>query len=192
MQLRPDGASGLLVSSVEAFKDYQNNKAWVWEHQAITRARFIAGDRAIGDTFESIRVQVLTQKRDSIAIKEEVIQMRQKMRTGHMTAKDMFDLKQGRGGIIDVEFMVQYLVLVHANQYPSLTENIGNIALLSRLSDLGLIAHVQADAIANAYRALRSMQHALRLQGQTKAQVPLDEVEALVKPVSALWGMLMA
>ena len=192
MQLRPDGASGLLVSSVEAFKDYQNNKAWVWEHQAITRARFIAGDRAIGDTFESIRVQVLTQKRDSIAIKEEVIQMRQKMRTGHMTAKDMFDLKQGRGGIIDVEFMVQYLVLVHANQYPSLTENIGNIALLSRLSDLGLIAHIQADAIANAYRVLRSMQHALRLQGHTKAQVPLDEVEGLVKPVRALWDMLMA
>ena len=192
MQLRPNGASGLLVSTVEAFRDYQQHKAWVWEHQAITRAGFSAGDERIGKAFEQIRVNVLTQKRDVNALKQEVVEMRQKMRAGHVIPADLFDLKQSLGGIIDVEFMVQYLVLAHAHYHPELTENIGNIALLGKLAGLGVIEKSQADNVANAYREFRKKQHALRLQGHGKAQVPMAEVAKLVEPVRALWMQLMA
>ena len=192
MQLRPNGASGLLVSTVEAFRDYQQHKAWVWEHQAITRAGFSAGDEQIGKAFEQIRVDVLTQKRDVNALKQEVVEMRQKMRAGHVIPADLFDLKQSLGGIIDVEFMVQYLVLAHAHHHPELTENIGNIALLGKLAGLGVIEKSQADNVANAYREFRKKQHALRLQGHSKAQVPMAEVAKLVEPVRALWMQLMA
>jgi glutamate-ammonia-ligase adenylyltransferase len=192
MQLRPDGASGLLVSAVEAFKEYQQQKAWVWEHQAITRARFSAGDVEIGKAFEQIRFDVLTQQRDANALKKEVVEMRQKMRAGHVIAADVFDLKQSLGGIIDVEFMVQYLVLAHAHQHPALTENIGNIALLAQLANLGVIEKAQAEAVANAYREFRKKQHALRLQGHSKAQVAMTEVTRMVEPVKSLWTQLMA
>ena len=191
MQLRPDGASGLLVSSVEAFKEYQQHKAWVWEHQAITRARFSAGDMQIGKTFEQIRFDVLTQKRDVNALKQEVVEMRQKMRAGHVIAADVFDLKQSLGGIIDVEFIVQYLVLAHAHQHPELTENIGNIALLALLANLGVIEKAQAEAVAHAYRELRKKQHALRLQGHSKAQVAIAEVALMIGPVKNFWAQLM-
>ena len=191
MQLRPDGASGLLVSSVEAFREYQQHKAWVWEHQAITRARFSAGDVEIGKAFEQIRYDVMTQQRDIAALKKEVVEMRQKMRAGHIIPADVFDLKQSLGGIIDVEFMVQYLVLAHAHQYPELTENIGNIALLARLANLGVIEKTQAKAVASAYREFRKKQHALRLQGHSKAQVAMADVASLVEPVKALWTQLM-
>ncbi len=191
MQLRPDGASGLLVSTVEAFREYQQHKAWVWEHQAITRARFSAGDVQIGKAFEQIRDDVMTQKRDIAALKKEVVEMRQKMRAGHAIPADLFDLKQSLGGIIDVEFMVQYLVLAYAHQHPELTENIGNIALLARIASLGVIEKAQAEAVANAYRELRKKQHALRLQGHTKAQVAMGDITKLVEPVRVLWIDLM-
>ena len=191
MQLRPDGASGLLVSTLVAFKDYQQHKAWVWEHQAITRARFSAGDVEIGKAFEQIRFDVLTQKRDANLLKKEVVEMRQKMRAGHVIPADVFDLKQSLGGIIDVEFMVQYLVLAHAHQHPELTENIGNIALLAQLANLGVIEKAQADHVASAYREFRKKQHALRLQGHSKAQVAVSEVASMVEPVKSLWAQLM-
>jgi glutamate-ammonia-ligase adenylyltransferase len=192
MQLRPDGSSGLLVSTLEAFKDYQQHKAWVWEHQAITRARFSAGDVEIGKAFEQIRFDVLTQQRDINALKKEVVEMRQKMRAGHVIPADVFDLKQSLGGIIDVEFMVQYLVLANAHLHTELTENIGNIALLSKFAGLGLIETAQADDVANAYREFRKKQHALRLQGHSKAQVAMAEVVRMIDPVKSLWAQLMA
>ena len=192
MQLRPDGASGLLVSTVEAFRDYQQQKAWVWEHQAITRARFSSGDVSLGKAFEQIRLDVLKQQRDINALKKEVVEMRQKMRVGHIIPADVFDLKQSLGGIIDVEFMVQYLVLAHAHQHPEVAENIGNIALLAKFAGLGVIEKFQADNVANAYREFRKKQHALRLQGHGKAQVPMADVAQLVEPVRAMWMQLMA
>ena len=191
MQLRPDGASGLLVSTLEAFRSYQQHKAWVWEHQAITRARFSAGDVQIGKAFEQIRYDVMTQQRDQDALKKAVVEMRQKMRSGHVIPADMFDLKQSLGGIIDVEFMVQYLVLANAHQYHALTENIGNIALLAKLASLRVIDSGQAEAVANAYREFRKKQHTLRLQGHTKAQVPISDVLTMFTPVRALWDELM-
>lgn len=192
MQLRPDGASGLLVSSVEAFEEYQRHKAWVWEHQAITRATFSAGDVEIGQTFEQIRYEVMTQKRDLVKLKQEVTAMRQKMRAGYTVPADSFDLKQSLGGIIDVEFIVQYLVLAHAHQHEVLTQNIGNIALLVQLADLGILDKHQADAVAHAYLDFRKRQHALKLQGHDKAIVPLSDVAQQADAVRALWQAVFA
>jgi [glutamine synthetase] adenylyltransferase / [glutamine synthetase]-adenylyl-L-tyrosine phosphorylase len=192
MQLRPDGASGLLVSSVEVFKEYQHQKAWVWEHQAITRAAFSAGDVEIGRAFEQIRHAVINQKRDVVKLKQEVTEMRQKMRAGHTVPADAFDLKQSLGGIIDVEFIVQYLVLAYAHQHEVLTQNIGNIALLEKLADLGILDKHQADAVAHAYLDFRKRQHALKLQGHDKARVPLKEVAQQADVVRALWKAVFA
>ncbi len=187
LALRPDGASGLLVSSVEAFREYQQHKAWLWEHQALTRARYCAGDRDIGAQFEQIRIDVMRQPRDLVKLKEKVVAMREKMMSGHLNNTGMFDLKHDRGGIIDVEFMVQYLVLAHAHQYAELTANSGNISLLQTLSQLNLIDASLADAVAAAYRQYRSLQHALKLQGETKARVNPEKVAGHVEAVRTLW-----
>jgi [glutamine synthetase] adenylyltransferase / [glutamine synthetase]-adenylyl-L-tyrosine phosphorylase len=191
LQLRPDGASGLLVSSVNAFREYQQHKAWVWEHQAITRARFSAGDTSIGDAFEQIRYDVIMQARDLALLKSSVVEMRQKMRGNHPLSPDIFDLKQSGGGIIDIEFMVQFLVLAHAQQYSQLTENIGNIALLSKLAELGVIEKTEASLVGDAYLAYRKLQHASRLQGQTKAQVAFNLVSHHANTVMACWEKYM-
>ncbi len=187
LQLRPDGASGLLVSSLEAFREYQREKAWVWEHQALTRARFCAGDAEIGKSFEQLRVEILCQPREPEKLRQEVIAMRQKMHEGHPNTSKLFDLKHDSGGIVDVEFLVQYLVLAHASQYPQLTRNFGNIALLEMLGKLGLIDKEKAGNVASAYREYRRLQHALRLQGEGKARVAMDDVQAQVDAVRGLW-----
>ena len=176
LQLRPDGNSGLLVSSVAAFREYQLNKAWVWEHQAITRARFVAGDAGIGEAFEKIRIEVLTQTRDVEKLKAEVLNMREKMRAAQIFVANMFDLKHSIGGIIDVEFMVQYLVLAQAKQYPQLNLNIGNIGLLNMLGDLKIIDTKCAKKVADAYREYRKLIHLAKLQ-EKPATIRLDTVQ---------------
>jgi len=188
MQLRPDGNSGLLVSSVIAFKEYQMQKAWVWEHQAITRARFVAGDKHIGDAFEKIRIEVMTQQRDNDALKLEVQSMREKMRSAQHIEANMFDIKHSIGGIIDVEFLVQYLVLAHAKQYPELTGNIGNIGLLRLLASLNIIAQDLADKVVLAYRDYRHTQHMLKLQGAAHLRVEMSTVSEHAAAVSTLWS----
>ena len=190
MALRPDGASGLLVSSVAAYREYQLHKAWVWEHQALTRARYCAGTAAIGAAFEQIRHEVLLQVRDTEKLKAEVITMRHKMHSAHPNNSALFDLKHDSGGIVDVEFIVQYLVLAHAHKYPQLTDNIGNIALLGMLSQLGLIEQRQAAKVADAYRQYRRLQHSLRLQGESRARAPLDKVAPQIEAVRLLWDAL--
>ncbi|MPS48776.1 bifunctional [glutamate--ammonia ligase]-adenylyl-L-tyrosine phosphorylase/[glutamate--ammonia-ligase] adenylyltransferase [Methylobacillus sp.] len=192
MQLRPDGASGLLVSSVQAFQLYQQEKAWVWEHQALTRARFCAGNPQVGATFECIRESVLRQPRDRQSLAAEVVAMRQKMHLAHPNHGELFDLKHDRGGIVDVEFIVQYLVLAHASQYPELTRNLGNIALLDILGGLGLVNAALAHEVAQAYRDYRRRQHAIRLQGDQKARVSLDQVEREVSAVRCLWQQVFS
>lgn len=187
MQLRPDGASGLLVSSVQAFRTYQQEKAWVWEHQALTRARFCAGKPEIGLVFEQIREDVLCQQRDKETLKTEVANMRQKMHQAHPNHGELFDLKHDRGGIVDVEFIVQYLVLAYASQYRELTRNLGNIALLEMLGRLGLVDAALAHQVAQDYRDYRRRQHAIRLQGDQKARVQLDKVSEKVAAVRSLW-----
>ncbi|HEU4376228.1 MAG TPA: bifunctional [glutamate--ammonia ligase]-adenylyl-L-tyrosine phosphorylase/[glutamate--ammonia-ligase] adenylyltransferase [Telluria sp.] len=192
--LRPDGASGMLVSSVAAFERYQDSAAWVWEHQALTRARFCAGDAAIGARFEAIREQVLRKDRSGAdnPLKAEVLKMRTKMHDAYPSRGDAFDLKQDAGGMIDIEFMVQYLVLRHACQYPQLTANSGNIALLKLCGELRLIDPGLALAVGDAYRAMRKLQHQVRLQGQDNARVEPALVAVHAANVVRLWQAIFA
>jgi glutamate-ammonia-ligase adenylyltransferase len=187
--LRPDGASGMLVSSLAAFERYQQQSAWVWEHQALTRARFCAGDAAIGARFEAIRDSVLRQDRSlrEAELKDEVLKMRKRMHDAHPSRSALFDLKQDLGGMIDIEFIVQYLVLRHAAQYPQLTANAGNIALLKLCGELGLVDAQLAAAVADAYRAMRRLQHQVRLQGQEHARVEPAVVAIHARAVLRLW-----
>ena len=192
LQLRPDGNSGLLVSSVAAFREYQLHKAWVWEHQAITRARFVAGDASIGEVFDKIRIEVITQVRDTEKLKTEVLAMREKMRAAQIFIAGMFDIKHSIGGIIDVEFLVQYLVLVHSKQHPKLTGNIGNIGLLKLLSKLKIIDQNLAEKVVFAYRDFRRMQHVLKLQGALHMRVDVAMVSEHASAVKALWNQVFA
>jgi len=191
LRLRPDGASGLLVSSTEAFRDYQLHHAWVWEHQALTRARFVCGDAAIGASFEALRREVLSVSRDAAKLREDVLSMREKMRAGHVNDTDLFDLKHDRGGIVDVEFCVQYLVLRHCAGHPELADNVGNIALLQRAGTAGLLPPDLAQAAADAYRELRRQQHVIKLSGAEYARVPPQALESVRNAVSALWTQVM-
>jgi len=190
--LRPDGASGMLVSSVTAFERYQDSSAWVWEHQALTRARFCAGDAAIGDKFEQVRERVLRKDRSGQAeeLKAEVLKMRAKMRDAYPNRSALFDLKHDAGGMIDIEFIVQYLVLRHAAQYPQLTANFGNIALLRMAGELGLIDAELGTAVGDAYRAMRRLQHQLRLQGQDNARLDPAQVAPHSAQVLRLWQFM--
>lgn len=190
--LRPDGASGLLVSSVSSFARYQEKSAWLWEHQALTRARFCAGDANIGAQFEQIREQVLRQQRDTDKLRTEVFSMRKKMHDANINRSDLFDLKQDAGGMIDIEFIVQFLVLKYANQYPELTANKGNIALLKRCGELGLIDLQLANQTSDAYRLFRKLQHGIRLQGEDRARVENERVSTEANATKALWDSLFA
>ncbi|HYP67122.1 MAG TPA: bifunctional [glutamate--ammonia ligase]-adenylyl-L-tyrosine phosphorylase/[glutamate--ammonia-ligase] adenylyltransferase [Thiobacillaceae bacterium] len=187
LRLRPNGSSGLLVSSLAAFKEYQHHHAWVWEHQALTRARYVAGDAAIGQAFESLRHDILTLPRDKAKLKQEVIDMRKRMHDGHLNSSERFDLKHDAGGIVDVEFCVQYLVLAHARAYPQLLANVGNIALLRRCGEAGLLPADLANAAADAYRELRKLQHAAKLHGAREARLPYPAVGDLPATVQRLW-----
>jgi glutamate-ammonia-ligase adenylyltransferase len=187
LQLRPSGSSGLLVSSVAAFKEYQENAAWAWEHQALTRARYCAGDRSVGDSFERIRIKILKREREAAALAREVLNMREKLHAAHPNKSGQFDLKHDRGGMIDIEFAVQFLVLAHAHRHGELTRNLGNIALLGIAAKLDLIPLDLAEGCRNAYRKFRRLQHALRLNGAQYARVPLEQVAAKSEAVRQLW-----
>ena len=191
LRLRPDGVSGLLVSSLEGFAAYQRKQAWVWEHQALTRARFVAGDAGIGRRFESIRVEILRRPRDLAQLRAEVAAMRGKISDAHPNTSGKFDIKHDRGGLIDVEFIVQYLVLGHSHRHAGLTGNIGNLALLRLAARLGLIAAGQASAVHDAYRRLRQLQHALRLQGDKFARVEAATLAAEISAVQTLWDSVL-
>ena len=188
LQLRPSGQKGLLVSSLEAFRRYQEESAWVWEHQALTRARFCAGDVKLGEAFEAIRVQILTRPRDAAPLAKEVLAMREKLRAAHPNKSGLFDVKHDRGGMIDVEFLIQFLVLAYAAKHPQLTGNLGNIALLKIAADLDLISVNSAERCRTAYREFRRMQHSLRLNGAQFARVPSDQAAQHAQAVRELWS----
>ncbi|MEQ1772821.1 MAG: bifunctional [glutamate--ammonia ligase]-adenylyl-L-tyrosine phosphorylase/[glutamate--ammonia-ligase] adenylyltransferase [Burkholderiales bacterium] len=192
LRLRPDGESGLLVSSLARFREYQLAQAWVWEHQALTRARCVAGDTVIGSAFDSIRNDVLRRPRASQILRGEITAMRKKMHAAHPNRSGLFDVKHDSGGIVDVEFIVQYLVLGHAHQHAALTGNIGNLALLKLAAQLNLIDEPQANAAYTAYREFRRLQHTLRLQGEAYARVPHESVSRHTAAVRALWQQVMA
>ncbi len=177
LRLRPNGASGLLVSSVAAFTEYQQSHAWVWEHQALTRARFSAGDAQVGTAFEQIRRQVLCQPRDLTTLRKEILAMRRKMYDGHPNDSGLFDIKHDSGGMVDIEFMVQYLVLAYAPLHPELTANMGNLALLKLAGELGLIPVEIAGQTRALYRALRQTQHRMRLNNLSPCRIEPGRID---------------
>ena len=191
LRLRPNGNAGLMVSSFDAFSRYQRNEdglgAWVWETQALTRARHCAGDAALGRRFEQERAWILARPRDPQALRTEVLAMRQKMLDGHPNTSALFDLKHDRGGMVDIEFIVQTLVLAHAHRRPELLRNLGNIALLGMAGEMGLIDAALAHAVADAYRTFRQLQHRLRLNGAERARVAAAEVQRETEAVRRLW-----
>jgi glutamate-ammonia-ligase adenylyltransferase len=187
LRLRPDGASGLLASSLTAFCKYQREHAWTWEHQALTRARFVAGDANVGAAFEAEREAILTLPRDTASLAADVTDMRRRMAAGHPNPTALFDLKHDPGGMVDIEFLVQYLVLAHAHRHPSLTRNAGNIALLGMSAELGLLPSAPASEVADAYRLYRRLQHQIRLTGAAHARVAPEALAAPRAAVAALW-----
>ena len=187
LRLRPNGASGLMVSSIEAFREYQEKDAWVWEHQALTRARFCAGDPKVGAAFEAERIAILRRSRDPEVLRREVVAMREKMAEAHPNRSELFDLKHDRGGMIDIEFIVQYLVLAHAHLHPQLTGNLGNIALLKMAGELGLIPLATAMAVRDGYREYRKLQHAERLNGGQYARVAPGPLAPYIEATAKLW-----
>ena len=193
-RLRPNGSAGFLVTNADAFKKYQlregDNAAWVWEHQALTRARFSAGNSNVGEFFDSVRLDVLRQKRDIDHLRNEILEMRRKVHAGHPNANIEFDLKHDAGGMVDIEFIVQFLVLAYAHKHPQLIGNLGNIALLQIAGDVDLISKEAAKAVGDAYRLLRARQHRLRLDGAEKTRIHLEhepELRAARDAVQALW-----
>jgi glutamate-ammonia-ligase adenylyltransferase len=189
LRLRPDGASGLLVSTIEAFAEYQQKHAWVWEHQALTRARFSAGDFRVGGEFEQIRKRVLCQPRDLAALRQEILAMRQKMHDGHPNNSGLFDIKHDSGGMVDIEFMVQYLVLAYAHEHPQLSANAGNLALLKLAGEIGLIPDELGEQVRQLYRELRQIQHSMRLNSISPCRIEQDSIDT--RACGVLWGSLL-
>jgi len=191
MRLRPDGASGMLVTSLGSYEKYQLDKAWTWEHQALVRARVVAGDPAVAARFEQIRRAVLAKPRDKGKLLSEVLEMREKMRTKLDKSKPgQFDLKQGRGGIVDIEFMVQYGVLAYAREHESLLNYTDNIRLLMLLSAGGVMPADRADVLVLAYQTYRGRLHRLKLDEQP-GLVGDDEYTELRQGVRDIWDYWM-
>ena len=191
MRLRPSGESGMLVSSLKAFEEYQHNQAWTWEHQALLRARPIAGDPVVASRFDEIRRAVLSQQRDPDKLRSEVVEMREKMRDSlDKSDQELFDLKQGVGGIADIEFMVQYAVLRWANSYPDLLDWTDNIRLLEGLARHDIFTGDVVEALSNAYRTFRSASHRLALQ-ERPALVSQEKLMQEREQVKGIWDSVM-
>ena len=188
--LRPNGNSGLLVTSLASFEKYQTgrggNTAWTWEHQALTRARWCAGWAALEPRFDAVRRHVLCAPRDAAALRTEVQTMRDKVRQAHPVKGGRFDVKHSAGGMMDVEFAVQYLVLAHSAAHAELIDDVGNIALLLRAEQAGLLTAPLGAAAADAYRELRRAQHRARLDEQP-TQLEPSAMAAQRDAVLALW-----
>jgi glutamate-ammonia-ligase adenylyltransferase len=187
-RLRPSGKSGLLVTSLTALDSYQRMDAWTWEHQALLRARSVAGNQAVREAFERLRVHVLTHYVRRGTLQEEVRNMRGRMRAElDESNADLFDIKQGTGGLIDIEFLVQYLVLLHAQEHASLLVYSDNIRQLDALRDAGIVDAPDTGALADAYRTYRGRMHQLSLAGEARL-AGVNEFVAERSVVSRLWA----
>ena len=188
--LRPNGGSGLLVTTFGAYADYQqqrgSNTAWTWEHQAMTRARFVMGDPNMRKCFDEVRWAVISAPRDAVSLKNEIVGMRQKVLAAHPVKAGLFDVKHSPGGMVDAEFAVQYVVLMYANSHPELLDNVGNIALLQRAEAVGLLPNGVGQNAASAYRTLRRVQHKARLN-EEPTQVIQASLDAEKEAILALW-----
>ncbi len=191
MRLRPNGDSGLLVAHINAYEDYHRHNAWTWEHQALVRGRFIAGDFRLKSEYESIRHKILSLPRDIKQLQAEVRKMREKMRATHDNVKDgQFDLKQSKGGIADIEFIVQFSILAYAAQQAALTTFTDNVRLLEGLAQHGFMTETEAELLKTAYCTYRDFGHKLVLQGD-KAVIDKNEVSVLQQQVERIWQRIM-
>ena len=197
MRLRPSGGKGLLVSSLAAFEKYQRESAWTWEHQALVRARAVAGSSDVIAGYDAIRKKILSQPRKLPELAKDVSDMRHKMADNlippEATAKDstLFHLKHSRGGMVDIEFMVQYGVLAYAAQYPELLRYTDNIRILETMAQVGLVTKESAQQAIDAYQTLRAMAHALALKEQSSL-VPINEVKEYRDIVLKFWQLLFS
>ncbi|CAG0939570.1 partial Bifunctional glutamine synthetase adenylyltransferase/adenylyl-removing enzyme, partial [Candidatus Brocadiaceae bacterium] len=192
MRLRPSGDSGLLVTPIGSYEQYLKNEAWTWEHQALVRARFITGDDAIKTEYEAIRHRVLSINRDTENLKTDVREMREKMRTALAnTEENKFDLKQSKGGIADIEFMVQFAILANAANHPSLTTYTDNVRLLEGLLNEGLISQETNDNLKHAYLTYRDMGHKQVLQGDKTIVDEGYTLRTLRIDVEKIWQDIM-
>ncbi len=190
MRLRPDGGSGILAVNLEAFRQYQMEKAWTWEHQALIKARAVCGDDDLRSAFEEIRNRVISLPRKKETLQKEIRDMRQRLRNENsMPGPDVFDIKQGAGGLVDIEFLVQYLVLLNAHQYPQLTRWTDIVRLLQTLAQTGIMAESTAGFIKETYLAYRSAVHKLSLQ-EKPAHVSEHTFDDLRSKVMEVWNEL--
>ena len=191
MRLRPSGNSGMLVSSMAAFEKYQRENAWTWEHQSLVRARVVAGEKTLAEEFNRLRQAVLMQSRDKPLLRAEVEKMREKMRKhlGRPSKEGKYSLKQGVGGIVDIEFMVQFAVLAWSHDHPELARWSDTIRILESLAHCGLLSAQQSSLLIDAYKRYRSAGHRLQLQNQLAEVANSDFLECR-KRVAAQWQQL--
>ena len=189
--LRPNGSSGLLVTSFASYANYQqqrgSNAAWTWEHQAMTRARCVLGDADLQQRFEAVREAVIVTPRDTQALRAEIMEMRAKVRKARPVKGERFDVKHSPGGMVDIEFAVQFLLLSQSREHAELRANVGNIALLQRAQACGLLPGHTGDNAAQAYRTLRQIQHRARLN-EEPTQVDVEQVQFERAAGLALWA----
>jgi glutamate-ammonia-ligase adenylyltransferase len=187
MRLRPSGSAGILVSHIDAFSEYQSEEAWTWEHQALIKARPICGDALITDHFEKIRATVLARPRSETDLKQEVVRMRERMRNELLKPeKGFFDLKQDTGAMVDIEFLVQFLVLLNSHKHPALLRWTDNVRLLQALIETDTMDEYTAHLLKYAYLIYRAAAHQLSLQEES-AKVPREKFKLLQKRVTEIW-----
>mgnify|MGYP003636980613 FL=1 len=190
MRLRPSGNSGVLVIHINTFGQYQQQDAWTWEHQALVRARLVYGNEIIANEFKAIREKILSKKRDLTKLKTEVSEMREKMRK-HLdkSADELIDIKQGEGGLVDIEFLAQYLVLAHSNEHHSLMEHCNNVSIFKSLAALEILSQTEQKLLVNTYQQLRDYGHKATLQNEAL----LIDRSLLInqKDVTQLWAKFL-
>lgn len=188
MRLRPSGDSGLMVVHIDSFNKYLHEEAWTWEHQALVRARFICGDEKLNAEFNDIRNNILQLKREQNLVANDVAKMRERMRN-HLdkSSEQYFDIKQCVGGLADIEFLAQYLVLAHAHKMPNLTEFTDNVRIFEALITVGLLTQEKGQELINSYCALRDLGHSLILQNKATL-VDVDKMQKQRETVSAIWN----
>jgi glutamate-ammonia-ligase adenylyltransferase len=193
-RLRPDGAKGLLVASLDSYEAYQRERAWTWEQQALVRARFVAGDEKLGGQFTQLRNAALATSRDPDAVRVAVVQMRERLRRElDRSGPGRFDLKQGHGGLVDLEFLLQYHVLAHASAHPDLLSSGGSAELIERVRATGLMDVGATDSLSSAHAVLLGVSLARTLDASPRVVLPdqalLDATAAIAARFDALLAM---
>lgn len=193
MRLRPSGNAGLLVSSLKAFADYQTNQAWTWEHQALVRARVVCGDEKLAEQFNQLRGAILGQPRDLTKLREDVVSMREKMRINlgsKQEADNLFHVKQDAGGLVDIEFIVQYLVLAYSHAHPELYAFTDNMRILDALAATGVLPEAQANSLQKAYLVYRQATHHAALE-KAGTSLPAEPWAEYRQQVTQIWQALL-